>query len=104
MTLSAQTVLHVERLLLRGTGFRQIAKILDHRVSKSTVAKIARGAYHPKTTKPADTYEHRPPAVIGKCPDCYYLVELPCRICAARRLRHALRLHRLARRRRPRQK
>lgn len=88
MTLPPATVARVKALLERHCGDRQIAKLLDHEVSKGTVAKIRLGKYEPHATAAGENEPEIPPHLVEKCPRCHYLVLMPCQICRARDYRH----------------
>jgi hypothetical protein len=102
MTLPIRLVEKVRTLLARGLSPRAVQRLTAGAAGRTTIAKIAAGNYHPPHPKPADTYENEPAPVVAKCPGCNYLVEMPCKICQARRFRHATHLARINRRRRKR--
>jgi len=91
MTLDPSLIARVRDMLDRGLGYRQIARLLDGDVSKSTVSDIAahRHAYDPK--RPHHPTRDVTAGTVAVCPGCHYRVTLPCQICRARAYRAAAR-------------
>jgi len=86
MTLEARITQQVRYLLAQGCGYRQIERLMPGDVSKSQVAIIDRRRRIPPDIEPAETAAVTP--TFEKCPGCLYRVELPCKICQARKHRH----------------
>ena len=94
MTLSPATVDEVRRLLAQRISLREITRRMKGQTCYGTIGLIAHGQYrvHP-TANPDDPTDGSPP-IVEKCNGCNYVVEMPCRICAARAYRRARRSRR----------
>jgi hypothetical protein len=96
MTLDPAIVDIIKRRLAKGRSARQVARELHGLAARSTISKIAAGTYHAHPTENLDDPDDQPNKPYEKCPGCLYRVQMPCRICAARAIRHA-RMQRLRR-------
>jgi hypothetical protein len=86
MTLEARITEQVRYLLAQGCGYRQIERLMPGDVSHSQVAIIDQRRRIVTGLEPAAIAAATP--AFEKCPGCLYRVEMPCKICQARKHRH----------------